>query len=174
MEHFTTGRLIVRDWAADDAEAALGIYGREEVTKWLGAPPMRPVTSLAAMREMVGRMIARSADRPDYGLWPAVRRDDGALVGAILLAPVPGGDGGIEIGWHFSPDYWGNGYATEAARGVIGLAFADRGLDRVIAVVYPDNAPSLALCRRLGMTHDGRTDQYYGVWLELFSLIRPE
>lgn len=173
MERFATERLIVRDWTGDDAEAALGIYGREEVTKWLGAPPMRPVTSLAAMREMVGAMIARNAGRPDYGLWPVVRRDDGALVGAILLAPVPGAQDAIEIGWHFSPDHWGHGYATEAARGVIGLAFGDRGLDRVIAVVYPGNAPSLAVCRRLGMTHHGRTDQYYGVWLELFSLTRP-
>jgi RimJ/RimL family protein N-acetyltransferase len=92
-----------------------------------------------------------------------VRRDDGALVGAILLAPVPGGDGAVEVGWHFNPDYWGRSYATEAARGVIELAFSSRDLDRVIAVVYTDNAPSQAVCRRLGMTHHGRTDQYYSV-----------
>ncbi len=174
MEYFTTERLVVRDWAADDAEAAFGIYGREEVTKWLGAPPMQPVASLEAMREVVRRMIARSAEQPGYGLWPMVRRDDGALVGAILLAPVPAGDGTVEIGWHVNPDYWGHGYATEAARAVIRLAFGSRDLDRVIAVVYPDNTRSLAVCRRLGMTHHGRTDQYYGVTLELFSISRPQ
>ena len=174
MDHYRTERLVVRDWVVDDAPAALGIYGRDEVTRWLGAPPMQSVMSLEAMREGVGRMIARNAERPGFGLWPTVRSDDGALVGATLLAPVRDGDGAVEIGWHFNPDYWGHGYATEAARGVLELAFGSRDLDRVIAVVYPGNARSLAVCRRLGMIHDGRTDRYYGVTLELFSLTRPE
>ena len=40
----------------------------------------------------------------------------------------------------------------------------------MLAVVYPDNAKSIAVCRRLGMTHLGQTDRYYGVTLELFRL----
>src|ERR1022692_2344394 len=66
MDHVRTERLIVRDWAVDDAPAALGIYGRGEVARWLGAPPMRPVTSLEAMREGVGRLIARNTERPGF------------------------------------------------------------------------------------------------------------
>jgi RimJ/RimL family protein N-acetyltransferase len=174
VEHYRTERLVVRDWTTEDAPAALGIYGRAEVTRWLGAPPMQPVESLAAMTKGVQRMIARNAERPGFGLWPVQRIGDGTVVGAILLSPVPsaGADGGsdVEIGWHFGPDYWGHGYATEAARGVIELAFSGRDLDQVIAVVYPDNARSLALCRRLGMIPHGRTEKYYGVTLELFSL----
>jgi RimJ/RimL family protein N-acetyltransferase len=38
----------------------------------------------------------------------------------------------------------------------------------VLAVVKPDNHPSQAVCRRLGMHHVGRTDRYYGVPLEVF------
>jgi len=57
--------------------------------------------------------------------------------------------------------------------GVVGLAFGlARRLDRVIALVDPDNARSQAVCRRLGMTHLGRTDSYYGLSLELFDLVR--
>ena len=43
-------------------------------------------------------------------------------------------------------------------------------LDRVIALVDPDNDRSQAVCRRLGMTHLGQTDRYYGLALELFEL----
>jgi RimJ/RimL family protein N-acetyltransferase len=181
VRHYRTERLVVGDWAQTDAQAALGIYGRAEVTRWLGAPPMKPVESVEAMTTVVRAMISRNAGRPGYGLWPVRRIADDALVGAILLAPVqggqamePGGDSGaepdVEIGWHFNPDYWGHGYATEAAAGAAGLAFRSRGLDRVIAVVYPGNARSLAVCARLGMTSHGRTSTYYGVELELFSL----
>jgi RimJ/RimL family protein N-acetyltransferase len=47
-------------------------------------------------------------------------------------------------------------------------------LPRVIALVDPDNVRSLAVCRRLGMTHLGQTDRYYGLALELFVLERAQ
>jgi RimJ/RimL family protein N-acetyltransferase len=108
----------------------------------------------------------------------------------VLLKPLPGGgdrgdrgggdrgggdhDGGdyggeVEVGWHLHPDSWGHGYATEAARGAVDRAFR-YGLPEVYAVVRPDNAPSLAVCRRLGMTPLGRTTRWYGIDLEAFRL----
>jgi RimJ/RimL family protein N-acetyltransferase len=199
MEHFRTTRLIARDWAADDGEAAFGIYGRYEVMRWLGAEPRRAVASLTQMQERLDQMIQRGHDEPDYGLWAVELRagpQAGVVVGAVLLSSLAGGDGEVEIGWHLNPDHWGNGYATEAGRGVIGLAFgldqvgtesvelggtggrehagvgrAGRPLlDHVIALVDPDNDRSQAVCRRLGMTHLGRTDRYYGLALEIFEL----
>ena len=205
MEHFRTTRLIARDWAAGDAQAAFGIYGRHEVMRWLGAQPRRAVPSLAQMQERLDLMIQRGRDEPDYGLWAIELRagpHGGVLVGAVLLSRLAGDDGEVEIGWHLNPDHWGHGYATEAGRGVIGLAFGlervgaedvvvgcggtvatDGGgaipsgrplLDRVIALVDPDNDRSQAVCRRLGMTHVGQTDRYYGLALELFELSRKE
>jgi RimJ/RimL family protein N-acetyltransferase len=177
MEHFTTARLVARDWTADDAEAAFDIYGRDEVMRWLGANPRRPMPSLSAMRERLARMIEQARARPEYGLWPVELRTTGELVGAVLLQPLPGDDGEVEVGWHLNPDHWGKGYATEAGAGAIRLAFSpDRAvlepLDRVLAVVDPDNTRSQAVCRRLGMTHLGQTERYYGERLELFELRR--
>jgi RimJ/RimL family protein N-acetyltransferase len=85
---------------------------------------------------------------------------------------VPDGGGAIEVGWHLHPDSWGHGFATEAARAVLDRAFAD-GLDEAIAVVRPGNAPSVAVCLRLGMEPLGTTDRYYGTELELFRLRSP-
>ena len=179
MEHFTTARLVARDWTTDDAGAAFDIYGRDEVMRWLGAQPRRPVPSLNAMRQRLTRMIEQARDRPEYGLWPLVLQATGELVGAVLLQPLPGDDGEVEVGWHLSPDHWGNGYATEAGQGAVALAFSPErawlgSLDRVLAVVDPDNTRSQAVCRRLGMTHLGPTDRYYGATLEVFELRRGE
>jgi RimJ/RimL family protein N-acetyltransferase len=192
MEHFRTNRLIARDWTPDDAQAAFDIYGREEMARWLGARPRRPVSSLAQMRDRLDVMIQRSRAEPAYGLWAVELRTGpaaGAVVGAILLSRLPGEDNHVEIGWHLNPEHWGGGYATEAGRGVVGLAFGrsrigpeaiqlnatDRRapLDQVIALVDPDNERSLAVCRRLGMAHLGQTDRYYELSLELFELRRP-
>jgi RimJ/RimL family protein N-acetyltransferase len=170
MEYFSTQRLIAREWTPGDAENAFAIYGRDEVARWLGGPDHRPVASVEAMRTSLAATIARNAEHPPYGLWALELRDTGSVIGAVLLVPLPGDDGQVEIGWHLNPDHWGRGYATEAGRGVVGLAFGVRGLAEVLAVVYPDNAKSIAVCRRLGMTHLGQTDRYYGVTLELFRL----
>ena len=190
MEHFTTGRLIARDWTVADLEAAFAIYGRDEVTRWLGPQPRQPVRSLAHMRQVLDRRIARGREEPDYGLWPIELRTTGQVAGAVLLSPLPGDGTGVEIGWHLNPDYWGAGYATEAGRGAIALAFGlDRVgpdqiwpvmasrparpvLDSVQALVDPDNSRSLDVCRRLGMRHRGQSSQYYGLTLELFELAR--
>jgi len=166
--------------------------------RWLGAQPRRPVSSLTQMRERLDVMIQRGQQTPDYGLWAIELRTGpaaGTVVGAVLLSPLPGADGEVEIGWHLNPEHWGSGYATEAGRGVVGVAFglsrvgsdavemdavemdgaAGRSpLEQVIALVDPDNARSLAVCRRLGMRHLGQTDKYYGLVLELFELARAE
>jgi RimJ/RimL family protein N-acetyltransferase len=171
MEHFSTERLIARDWTAADAEGAFAIYGREEVARWLGAPPRQPAASVEDMRARLERIIARNAGHSgQYGMWALELRGSGTLIGAVLLLPLPGGDGEVEVGWHLNPDHWGRGYATEAGRGALGLAFGAAGLAEVLAVVYPDNARSIAVCERLGMTHLGQTDRYFGVTLELFRL----
>jgi RimJ/RimL family protein N-acetyltransferase len=192
MEHFTTARLIARDWTADDLDAAFAIYGRDEVARWLGPQPRYPVPSLEQMRQVLDRRIARGAEQPEYGLWPIELRAAGQVAGAVLLAPLPGDNTGVEIGWHLNPDYWGAGYATEAGRGAVALAFGlDRVgpeqvgpavasrparpvLDRVQALVDPDNVRSLNVCRRLGMRHVGQTGEYYGLVFELFELSRQD
>jgi RimJ/RimL family protein N-acetyltransferase len=192
VEHFTTARIIARDWTAADLEAAFAIYGRDEVTRWLGPQPRHPVRSLTEMRQVLDRRIARAQEQPDYGLWAVELRATGQVAGAVLLSPLPGGDTSVEIGWHLNPDHWGAGYATEAGRGAVALAFGlDRvgpdqvgpalasrparpALDAVLALVDPDNVRSQQVCRRLGMRHRGETSQYYGLTLELFELTRAD
>jgi len=169
MEHFRTDRLIARDWRTADAEAAFAIYGRQEVMRWLGPQPRVVVPSLEQMRVRLDAMAERAAVEPDYGLWPIELVVSGELIGAVLLQPLPDSEQ-VEIGWHLNPDFWGRGYATEAARGAAELAFGPRGLKRVVAVVDPDNVRSLAVCRRLGMVHLGQTAEFFGLMMELFEL----
>ncbi len=58
----------------------------------------------------------------------------------------------VEVGWRLHPAFWGNGYATEAARAALTAASTHLELLRIIAVIDPANTPSTAVARRLGMT----------------------
>ncbi len=60
----------------------------------------------------------------------------------------------LEIGWRLARAYWGHGYATEAARAWLPIAFEVKGAPRVISVTDKPNARSIAVMRRLGMSLD--------------------
>lgn len=179
MTIVTTERLLVRDWTDRRADLArlFEIYSRPEIAQWLGAASRFPLTDPAQAAELLARWHRRHAAYGErYGLWAIEVRETGAVVGSVLLKPLPGADGStptddIEVGWHLHPDSWGNGYATEAARAVLAREFAT-GNREVYAVVTPGNERSMAVCRRLGMTYLGRrTDWYGGTEVETFVLI---
>jgi RimJ/RimL family protein N-acetyltransferase len=173
-----TERLIVREWtdSRSDVQRNYDIYSLEEVTKWLGGPGT--LADLEAAEASNRRRMA-TYERLDgrYGVWAVQVRDTGKIAGSVLLLPLPDpadrGEftGAVEIGWHLHPDSWGFGYATEAARAVLDHGFS-LGLDQILAIAMPDNGPSLAVMRRLGMTHLGRTTNWFGFEAELFRMSR--
>jgi RimJ/RimL family protein N-acetyltransferase len=167
---FRTDRLVLRSWALADGPAFFDLYRRWEVARWLGATP-QALGTLDEAEARITRWAERNLVSEVEGRWAVERRADGRVLGTVLLVPLPDGDGEFEVGWHFHPDAWGQGYATEAARGALRWGF-DGGLDEVHAVVRPDNVPSLKVCERLAMTPLGRTSRYYDTELELFRVRR--
>lgn len=183
---FSTDRLVIRNWTEDDAPFVFDMYARWEVARWLGAQP-RALGSRDEAVAAIRRWRSRST-KPPFGIWAITERSSGDPKGTVLLVPLPvadddpagdgsagsGSDGSadrgpVEIGWHLHPRAWGHGYATEAGAAAARRGFA-AGLDEVYAVVRPDNARSLAVCRRLGMTPLGRTSRWYGAELAAFRL----
>ena len=72
--------------------------------------------------------------------------------------------------WALHPDAWGHGYATEAARAALGYGFDALGLELIFAITLPDNLPSQAVMKRLGLTYRRRV-AYKGfsdvVWFDV-------
>lgn len=171
MTVFETERLRTRPWTLGDTEAAYGIYRDADVVRYLGSVP-QPVGSVDAMRERVERWVGGNdaLAGTGYGFW-ALETHEGTLVGATLLKPLPDA-AEVEVGWHLGTAHWGKGYATESARAAIAHGFDTCGLDVIYAVVVAENAASLAVARRVGMTYGGTTDRYYGKPLDLFSIRR--
>jgi len=165
-----TERLVLRPWKADDAAAALGAYGADDVARWL-APAMDRVHDQGAMRLVLQQWVAEDARMAaPAGRWAIERREDGALIGGATLLPLPPDDE-FEIGWQLRPDAWGQGYASEAGLALARWAF-DQGIEQVIAVVRPANTRAAATVRRIGMEWVGETEKYHHLRLQQFRL-RP-
>jgi RimJ/RimL family protein N-acetyltransferase len=177
---FETERLIARRWdPGRDAEAAFEMYGDPEVTKHLGGYTEPDVET---MRRHLREKLERDARFGEpLGGFPLFEKSSGVLAGAVLLKPLPENDGpdyrytsDIEVGWHLPRRTWGKGYATEAGRALLSRGFALLDVDRIHAVVDPDNPRSMAVARRVGMQPLGTTDRYYGKTLEHFAITREE
>jgi RimJ/RimL family protein N-acetyltransferase len=167
----TTERLVVRDWSLDDARDALDVYGSSEVAYWL-TPAMERVGDVAAMR---GLLQAWQEAQPNLltprGRWAVQRRDDGRVIGGLAIHLLPPYDADLEVSWQLSPQAWGHGYATEAARAVIGWAFT-QDVEELFAVARPNNLRAIRTAKRVGMTWVGETSKYYGMRLQVYR-IRP-
>ena len=57
----------------------------------------------------------------------------------------------VEIGWLYNPDFWGQGYATEAGQALLEHGFEDVGLNEIVAFAVHNNNPSISVMNRLGM-----------------------
>jgi RimJ/RimL family protein N-acetyltransferase len=169
-DRLVTERLILRQWTADDAGAALRSYGDAEVARWL-APAMDRVGDEAAMRVVLQQWMAEGERMlTPAGRWAIELRQDGSLIGGATLLPLSPDDE-YEIGWQLHRDAWGHGYATETGRALARRAF-EQGLEQVIAVVRPANARAVATVRRIGMEWVGETEKYHNLRLQVYRL-RP-
>lgn len=103
----------------------------------------------AYLREGPAAMVARLG----FGLLMVESAADGTrlgMCGLIKRDSLPD----VDIGFAFLPPYRAQGYAREAAEAVLG--WAERlGIQRVVAIVTPSNAPSIGLLHRLGFAHEG-------------------
>src|SRR5512139_949741 len=97
-----TERLRLRPWRADDAQAALEIYGDPEIARRL-SPALGQVPDAAAMRLVLEQWIAEDARLvPPSGRWAVERLADGRLLGGAILLPLPPGDEDLEFGWQIA------------------------------------------------------------------------
>ena len=152
MDLLETARLRLRRMEQGDVPALLRIMGNPRVMyAWEYAFTQEQVEA------WVSRNLARYA-RGEGGYYLAVRREDGACIGQLaLMKGEMAGRSVWELGWILDEPFWGQGYATEGARALCGLAFA-RGLtDSLYADIRPENEKSIAVARRIGMQPTGES-----------------
>ncbi|MBS1819932.1 MAG: GNAT family N-acetyltransferase [Acidobacteria bacterium] len=144
-------RLILREWTSSDFDAYAAMMADPRVMEFLSltGTPMKRFDAWRSLAGTVGHWGLRG-----FGLFAVVERQTGTFVGQV--GPwQPEGWPGLEVGWTLRSEFWGRGYATEAARRSISYAFDELGVARVISLITPENARSIAVAQRLGERLDG-------------------
>ncbi|WCB92804.1 Acetyltransferase [Baekduia alba] len=156
-----TERLLLRRWRVEDRATLAAINADPEVMRWIGSGH---VLGRGLSDDLIARFEAEWDER-GFGLWAVAWKDDPAsealgFCGLTMPSFLPAVLPAAEVGWRLARDVWGRGVATEAARAALAFGFSrERALREVVAVVAPENARSLRVIDKLGMTP--RPDRYH-------------
>jgi RimJ/RimL family protein N-acetyltransferase len=148
-------RLLLRRWRSHDVAPFAALNADPEVMEHFPKPLSRDETEAFVQR------IEEEFEELGHGLW-AVEVSGGApFIGFVGLhrhtfpahfTPV------VEVGWRLARPYWGQGYATEAAREALAFGFGRLSLGEIVSFTAPANSRSRRVMERLGLTHSVADD----------------
>ncbi|HHL32877.1 MAG TPA: N-acetyltransferase [Desulfobulbaceae bacterium] len=143
-----TDRLKMRQWKKDDRPLFAALNADPVVMEYF--PAVLDKSESNAMAERIQQLISRRG----WGFWAVEEKTSHAFIGFVGLhvptAELPCSPC-IEIGWRLMREFWGKGYATEAARAALQVAFKQLDIEEVFAFTPVGNARSRAVMERLHM-----------------------
>jgi RimJ/RimL family protein N-acetyltransferase len=150
-----TERLLLRPWRDDDLAPFAALNADPRVMEFFPKVLDRAESDARAVR------ISEDLDRNRYGLWAVELPGIADFIGFVGLGATrfeahftPC----VEIGWRLAFDYWGHGYATEAARAALDFGFRNLGLDEIVSFTSVVNLRSRRVMERLGMSYSPADD----------------
>lgn len=150
MTPIATERLIIRNWTDADRELFHRINSDSQVMEFFPFRRDRDESD-----GVLDRLRSGVTER-GFGFCALEVRDNGTCIGFAGLHETTGVPslpaGTVEIGWRLVPEAWGKGYVTEAARAWLDFGFETLGLEEIVSFAVWNNARSVAVMKRIGMT----------------------
>ncbi|OQY24324.1 MAG: hypothetical protein B6I35_01860 [Anaerolineaceae bacterium 4572_32.2] len=174
--HLETERLVLRRLHLSDAKSLFAILADEEVTRFYDDEAF---TEISQAREQL-ESWASGFDVRRCVRWGITLREDGNVIGTCGYYGFHGWHTRASIGYELARSHWRQGIMTEALGAVIEFGFREVGLNRIQAVVMPENEGSDKLLEKLGFRREGVLREYENwgekgyVDVSMFSLLRYE
>ncbi len=155
IDRITTARLVLRVWRDEDLAPFAAMNADPEVMAHFPRALSKDESDALAAR------IRTSMQERGFGLWAVEEKDGAPFVGFVGLW-VPTFEARftpcVEMGWRIARPQWGNGFASEAARRVIEVAFGELRLSELLAWTSVENVRSRRVMRAIGMRHHPEDD----------------
>lgn len=151
IKKLSTKRLILRAFTQGDFEFLKGHFQNEGVTEFLY--DMEPPKSDKDVQGVLDWCTNNSEDHIRWAI--ALKNDPENLIGTCGFHCHDAQNNAVEIGYDLSNIHWRNGYMSEALEAVIKYGFKELHIHRISAYVYPNNAASSALLKKLGFALEG-------------------
>ena len=158
MREMETERLTLRYISEKDAPRIFDCWAsKPEVTRYLTWPTHE---SVEQTKQILGMWI-KAYEEPDCMRWGIELKATGELIGMIDVVEYIGGN--PVIGYCSGPEYWGNGYMTEALHAVVQELFAV-GYDEILIEAVKENIASNRVIEKAGFTYVGSREEPLSRW----------
>lgn len=144
---FSTERLTLRPTHIDDAPFILELLNSP---LWIQNIGDRNVYTISDAQNYIKNKMLAQLEKLGYGNYSVIRNSDDVLMGTVGLYD-RAGTIGIDIGFAFLPQYFGQGYAYESARRIMEAGIEDFGLKIIGGYTLPTNIASQKLLEKLGL-----------------------
>lgn len=141
-----TDRLILRPFTIDDIDAAYKMNLDEEVSRWTGDGG---VVGKEEIRRRIQEDVLGDYAKYRYGRMAVVLKETEEFIGFCGLKYLEDYEE-VDLGYRLMSQYWGRGYATEACQVCLDYGFGQLGLNKIIAMVLPQNKASIRVLDKLG------------------------
>lgn len=146
-----TERLTLRRFEPTDGDHLFELDGDPAVMRYLSGGRATPRAVID--EEILPRFLHHDDRHRVFGFWAAIERSSGEFLGWFGLRPHDAAHPEeIALGYRLHRRAWGRGLATEGALALVASAFAEPGVERVVASTYQDNVASRRVLEKLGMT----------------------
>lgn len=150
----------------DDFGQYAAIHTDPDVTRFTTRTHLTRMEAWRHLAMLLGHWVLRG-----YGMWGVEELETGRLVGRVGFHN-PDGWPAFELGWTIGKNWWGKGYATEAAKACLDHAFNHMGREHVISLIDPENLSSIRVAERIGEKLEGEAD-VAGHNLLIYGISRP-
>jgi RimJ/RimL family protein N-acetyltransferase len=150
-----TERVVLRDWTDRDLAPFARLNADPRVMEHL------PAVLTTSESDALADRIREELHARGFGAWAVEIPGVVDFAGFVGLS-VPSFEAHftpcVEVAWRLAADFWGHGYATEAARAAVDYGFAELRLRQIVSFTVPANTRSRRVMERLGMRHSPRDD----------------
>ena len=147
MNLITTDRLLINRITIDDAGFILELMNDKDWIKNIGDKGLRTIEDVQAY---IQNRFLKTYIESNYGFYTMNLKNTLQIIGIVGLVDRKGIDH-IDIGYGILPEFRGKGYAFEAAKAIYDYGYQELNLEKIVAIVNPDNLPSIKLLSKLGL-----------------------
>ena len=151
MNILETDRLLVRKLTVTDDAFILTLLNEPS---WLENIGDKGVRTLADAQTYIRQGPMAMYDRTGFGLYLVESKQSREPMGLCGLIKREGLDD-VDLGFAFLSQFWGKGYAFEAATAVVDYGQTVLGISPIVAITLPTNTPSSTLLKKLGFQQNG-------------------
>ena len=164
-----TERLKLFAPSSRDFDAFADMWSDGETMKYVGGD------GIGWDRERVGRWLDRQIachQKNGMSYWTVVNKVNDQVLGQGGLEPIVFNGDEIELGYQLGKAHWGMGYATEVAQASVKFGIESLGLERFVALVYPENTASVQVLEKVGFGFVGASDLYYDTMMDVYEIVK--